>query len=78
MDPSLVHEIEQLRHMKAAALRARYRELFGEESRSSNRQFLFRRVIWRLQAKAEGDLSDRKYPSVELGDRVGFRTRTHS
>src|SRR5260370_7774694 len=52
-------QIAALRKLPAAALRERYRELFGEESRSSNRQFLFRRVAWRLQALAQGDLSQR-------------------
>jgi hypothetical protein len=59
MDSSIVAEIDQLRQLKTAALRVQYREIFGEESRSSNRQFLLRRIAWRLQAKAEGDLSER-------------------
>ena len=49
---SLEAEIAGLRRLKAAALRAKYRELFGEDSRSGHRQFLFRRVVWRLQALA--------------------------
>ena len=52
-------QIAALRRLPAAALREHYRELFGEESRSSNRQFLFRRVAWRLQSLAQGDLSER-------------------
>jgi Protein of unknown function (DUF2924) len=59
MEASIVAEIAQLRELKTAALRVRYREVYGEESRSSNREFLFRRIAWRLQAKAEGDLSER-------------------
>jgi len=59
MSPSLEVQIEQLRKLPAVALQAKYLELFGEESRSGNRQFLFRRVAWRLQALAEGDLSER-------------------
>ena len=31
----------------------------GDESRSNHKQFLVRRVAWRLQAIAEGDLSER-------------------
>jgi len=31
----------------------------GEKSRSSDRQFLFRRIAERLRARAEGDLSER-------------------
>ena len=59
MSPSLEVQIEELRKLPAIALQAKYLELFGEESRSGNRQFLFRRVTWRLQALAKGDLSER-------------------
>jgi Protein of unknown function (DUF2924) len=59
MDDQLRKEIEQLRRTKTTALKARYRELFGEESSSGNQAHLFRRVAWRLQALAEGDLTQR-------------------
>ena len=52
-------EIENRRQMKVRALRVKYHEVFGEQSRSSNKQFLFRRIAWRLQARVEGDLSER-------------------
>src|ERR1019366_6453022 len=42
-----------------AALRAKYREVFEEETRCRHREHLFRRIAWRLQALAEGDLSER-------------------
>ena len=58
MNPSIAAEVERLRQLKTAALRTRYREVLGEESRSSNRQSLLRRIAWRLQARAEGDLMD--------------------
>jgi hypothetical protein len=59
MNQEVHQEIEALRKQKTKALKARYRELFGEESRSSNHAHLFRRIAWRLQALAEGDLSQR-------------------
>src|ERR1700726_2245823 len=59
MTQEVHQEIEALRQQKTKALKARYRELFGEESRSSNHAHLFRRIAWRLQALAEGDLSQR-------------------
>jgi len=40
-------------------LKVKYREVFGAESRSNHKQFLVRRIAWRLQANAEGDLSER-------------------
>ncbi len=52
-------ELVAMERMTAGQLRARYYELFGEESRSCNRQWLFRRCAWRLQSLAEGGLSER-------------------
>jgi hypothetical protein len=59
LDPGVVVAIEKSRGLTVAALKRKYRELIGEESRSSNKQFLFRRIAWHLQAKAEGGLSER-------------------
>lgn len=59
MNDQIRREIEQLRREKIKALKARYRQLFGEESSSSNHAHLFRRIAWRLQALAEGDLTQR-------------------
>src|ERR1700675_1716018 len=59
MNATVVDEIEQLRTLKTVALKILYQQVFGEPSRSLNRQFLFRRIAWRLQALAEGDLSER-------------------
>jgi hypothetical protein len=59
VDPTAISAIEELQHLKIPVLKKRYRELFGEESKSSNKQFLLRRIAWRLQANAEGDLSER-------------------
>ena len=52
-------QIEELRFMTVGQLREKYREVFGEESRSNHKQFLFRRIAWRIQALAEGGLSER-------------------
>src|SRR6267142_314741 len=56
---SIRYEIDHLRHKTVAELKVRYLELFGEASRSNHKQFLVRRIAWRLQALAEGDLSER-------------------
>jgi hypothetical protein len=59
VDHAVASQIESLRNLKTGELRTRYRDLFGEASLSFNRAHLFRRIAWRLQAKAEGDLSER-------------------
>ena len=56
---SIRREIDHLRHKTVAELKVRYLEAFGEASRSNHKQFLIRRIAWRLQAVAEGDLSER-------------------
>src|ERR1017187_10774167 len=52
-------EIEKLRRASLSALREKHREVFQEEAHCRNRQHLFRCIAWRLQALAEGDLTDR-------------------
>ena len=59
MDNVVLMEIESLRRATLAALRKKYREVFGEETRSRHREHLFRRIAWRVQALAEGNLSER-------------------
>ena len=58
MDSAIRKEIEELQRAPLAQVRARYRELFGEEPRSSHRQQLVRKLAWRLQALREGGLSE--------------------
>src|SRR4051794_14816736 len=59
VDRNVWMEVEKLRRANVAGLRERYREVFGEETRSHHREHLFRKIAWRLQARAEGDLSAR-------------------
>ena len=59
MDNAVLMEVESLRRATLAVLRAKYQEVFREETRSRHREHLFRRIAWRLQALAEGDLSER-------------------
>ena len=76
MDPTVVRAIEELRDLNVAALKARYLAVFGEESKSSNKQFLFRRIVWRLQAQVEGDLSERaRRRAAEIASDADLRTR---
>jgi hypothetical protein len=51
-------EIERLRRASVGELRSKYCEIFGQPSRSNHKPFLFRRIAWRLQALAYGELSE--------------------
>ena len=76
MDDSVRMQIENLRNLKINELRTRYRDLFGEASPSSNRAHLFRRIAWRLQAQAKGDLRERaRQRAVELANDLDLRLR---
>src|SRR5450631_3855503 len=59
MDAAVLMEIEGLRRASMAGLREKYQEVFREETQCRHREHLFRRIAWRLQALAEGDLSQR-------------------
>jgi hypothetical protein len=59
VEQAVLIAIENLRRASLAALREKYREVFQEETRCRHREHLFRRIAWRLQALAAGDLSQR-------------------
>jgi hypothetical protein len=76
MDATDLKEIEQLRRLTVNGLREKYRELFGEDSRSGNKDYLYRRIAWRLQANSEGSLSDRaRRRALEIADDADLRVR---
>lgn len=52
-------EFAGLRRLTVPALRQRYAEAFGESTRSRHKEFLIRRIVWRLQANEQGGLSER-------------------
>ncbi len=52
-------EVAALQQMPTGQLCERYAELFGEPTRTRNRTYLVRKIAWKLQTLAEGDLSDR-------------------
>jgi hypothetical protein len=63
---SIVAEISALRAMNIRELRERYFQVFGEVSRSRNRDYLWRRIAYGIQVQAEGaGLSDRARARAE-------------
>src|ERR1700676_5534150 len=68
--------IEALRHMTTGQLKNKYRDIFGESSRSNHKQFLFRRIAWRMQANAWGGLSERaRRRALEIANDSDLRIR---
>ena len=52
-------KIAEIQRMTVGEMRREYIEVFGEETRSGNRQWMYRRLAWRLQALDEGGITNR-------------------
>jgi Protein of unknown function (DUF2924) len=62
--------------MTVAQLAEKFRELYGEPTHSRNRDYLRKRLAWRIQELSEGGLSERTLTKiVELGDQLPERWR---
>ncbi len=56
---NVAKEVATLRHMTVSELRDKYHEAFGEDTNARNKQWLIKRIAWKLQANVEGDISQR-------------------
>jgi Protein of unknown function (DUF2924) len=74
MKLNVTKEMALLQRMTMPELRAKFAELFGEATQAGNRPWLVKRIIWRLQAQAEGDLSERaRRRAAELANDADLR-----
>lgn len=65
MNETIAAEVIQLEKLTVSQLAKRFEEVFGEKCRSRHKRYLIRRIAWRLQANAEGGLSDRARQRAE-------------
>jgi hypothetical protein len=71
---SIHHEIAALHRLTFKQLRARYAEVYGEGTSAANRAWLIRRIAYRLQVLAEGDLTERaRRRAAELANDADLR-----
>lgn len=76
MKPCIEKELESLKEMTVAQLQRKYAEVFGEPTRAHNKPFLWKRIAWRLQMQAEGDISERaRKRAAELAREEDLRIR---
>jgi DUF2924 family protein len=76
VNEELYIEIERLQGLHAAELQERYREVFGQKCRTKHKQHLIRRIAWRLQALAYGDLSERaRQRTLVIANDADLRTQ---
>jgi len=69
-------ELAALERMTVNELLEKHRIVFGEENRSRHKDFLRKRIAWRLQALAEGGLSARaRRRAEELANDADIRIK---
>jgi len=74
MNPTIGQQLAALQRLTIAELKTRYVELFGEHTPANNRIWLIKRIAWRLQALAEGGLSERaRQRAAELANDADLR-----
>src|SRR5262245_30573684 len=74
MDRNINQEVAALRRLSVGQLRQRFAEVFGEATAVGNKPWLVKRIAWRLQALAEGDLSERaRRRAAELANDADLR-----
>jgi hypothetical protein len=56
---NVAREAAALQRLTVPQLRQRYAEVYAETTNAGNRAWIVKRILWRLQALAEGDLSQR-------------------
>jgi hypothetical protein len=76
MSESIISQVNALRRMTVGELRQKYREVYGEETRSGNKDWLWKRIAWRIQELKYGGLSERaKRRAAELANESDIRVR---
>ena len=74
MEPNIASDLVGLDQLSVPELRHQYATLFGEPTWVANRAWLVKRIAWRMQALAEGDLSERaRRRAAELANDADLR-----
>ena len=71
---NVAKEVAAMERMTVDQLRAKYAEVFGEPTNGRHKQWLIKRIAWRMQANVEGDLSERaRRRAMELANDADIR-----
>ncbi len=69
-------EVAAMQQQTVKQLQRQYEELLNEEARSGNKIWLIKRIAWRMQANAYGDLSQRaRRRALELANDSDIRMK---
>ncbi len=76
MSVNVTRELAALERLTTRDLRDRYEQEFGEACLSNHRTWLIKRILWRMQANAEGDLSERaRQRATEIANDADLRVK---
>lgn len=71
---NVAKEVAAMERMTVDQLRAKYATVFGEPTNGRHKQWLIKRIAWRMQANAEGGLSERaRLRAMELANDADLR-----
>lgn len=71
---NVAKEVAAMERMTVDQLRAKYAEVFGEGTNGRHKQWLIKRIAWRMQAHEEGGLSERaRRRAIELANDADLR-----
>jgi hypothetical protein len=71
---NIVKEVAAMERMTVDQLRAKFAEVFGEHTNGRHKEWLIKRIAWRMQANAEGGLSERaRQRAAELANDADLR-----
>ena len=75
MQLNIDKEVALLHRMTVGQLREKYQETWGEPTNTRNKQWLVKRITWKMQANIEGDISERaRRRAAELARGTDIRT----
>ena len=68
-------EVALLQRMTVGQLREKFEATWGEPTKTRNKQWLVKRIAWKMQANIEGDISERaRRRAAELARGTDIRT----
>ncbi|MCA9119260.1 MAG: DUF2924 domain-containing protein [Planctomycetaceae bacterium] len=71
---NIAKEVSAMERMTVDQLRSKYADVFGEQTNGRHKEWLIKRIAWRIQANAEGDLSERaRRRAMELSNDADIR-----
>ncbi len=76
VEASLADDLARLEALSVSELRTEYATLFGREARNSNREFLWKKLAWRVQELREGGVDEAtRQKAAFLARGVNLRVR---